>query len=226
MKVSIHQPAYLPWLGYLSRIAESDVFVFLDTVQFEKNSFTNRNRIKTSTGPIWLTVPVLQQGHLAKALTGIEIDSKQDWRKKHLKSIELSYRKSTEFSARFPMLQGLFESRTQSLADLCFGQLEFWLSELNISTRLVRASDLPVTGHKSDLVLALCKYLDATEYISGPMGRGYLNEEDFDRAHIRLSYQEYHHPTYPQLYGEFIPAMGVVDAWMNCRNPSMLVKGT
>ena len=224
MKISIHQPAYLPWLGYLSRIAESDLFVFLDTVQFEKNSFTNRNRIKTSTGPIWLTVPVLQQGHLTKKLNEIEIDSKQDWRKKHLKSIEMNYRKAPQFSRCFPALEALFATDTQKLADLCYEQLEFWMRQFGISTRIVRASALPVTGQKSDLVLALCKHLNATEYLSGPLGKDYLHAEDFERANIRLSFQEYSHPTYQQLYGAFLPAMGVVDAWMNCPNPSFLIQ--
>lgn len=224
LKISIHQPAYLPWLGYLSRIAQSDIFVFLDTVQFEKNSFTNRNRIKTSTGPIWLTVPVLQQGHFEKKLYEIEIDPKQNWRKKHLKSIEMNYGRAPQFSKRFPELQYLFKSDTHRLADLCFEQLEFWLSQFNISTPIVRASTLAVTGKKSGLVVAICKHLGATEYISGPLGKGYLELQEFEQTNIRVSYQEFEHPSYQQLYGEFMPAMSAVDPWMNCSNPSSLVQ--
>ncbi|HEY6895646.1 MAG TPA: WbqC family protein [Rhodocyclaceae bacterium] len=215
MIVSIHQPAYLPWLGYLARIAASDVFVFFDTVQFEKNSFTNRNRIKTANGPIWLTVPVLQQGHMEKKLCEIEIDPRQDWRKKHLRSIEMSYRKAPRFDACFPRLQALYAEDAPLLADLCYRQLRFWLDELGITTRVVRASELDVTGQKSDLVLAICRHLGASHYISGPLGRGYLHEADFAAAGIGLSYQEFTHPVYPQLYGEFTPAMGVVDYWLN-----------
>mgnify|MGYP003606954225 CR=1 FL=1 len=225
LKISIHQPAYLPWLGYLARIAQSDIFVYLDTVQFEKNSFTNRNRIKTSAGPIWLTVPVLQQGHLAKKLIDMEIDPKQDWRKRHLKSIEMNYSKASQFSRRFPELQNLFKSNTPRLADLCFEQLGFWLSQFDIPTRIVRASTLAVSGQKSDLVVAICKHLDATEYIAGPLGKGYLELREFEQANIRVSYQEYVHPSYQQLYGDFMPAMSAVDAWMNCANLSSLVKG-
>lgn len=224
MKVSIHQPAYLPWLGYLSRIAQSDIFVFLDTVQFEKNSYTNRNRIKTVNGPLWLTIPVLQQGHITKPLTAIEIDSKQDWRKKHLKSIEMSYRKASQFPKCFYELQSLFSTDEQLLADLCFQQLLFWLKKFNILTPVIRASQLPVTGQKSNLVLAICKHLNATEYISGPMGRGYLRDEDFLVNDIILSFQDYSHPVYPQLYGDFVPAMGAIDAWLNCPDPSVYVQ--
>lgn len=224
MKVSIHQPAYLPWLGYLSRIAQSDIFVFLDTVQFEKNSYTNRNRIKTANGPLWLTVPVLQQGHLVKPLSAIEIDPKQDWRKKHLKSIEMSYRKASQFSRCFSELESLFASHERMLADLCYEQLLFWVKKFNIPTHIVRASEVPVSGHKSDLVLALCQHFNATEYISGPMGKDYLQTEDFSAANIALSYQDYVHPVYPQLYGDFLPAMGAVDVWLNCPEPSIFVQ--
>jgi hypothetical protein len=213
--VSIHQPAYLPWLGYLARVAASDVFVFLDTVQFEKNSFVNRNRIKTANGPIWLTVPVLQRGHMAKRLTEIEIDPQQDWRKKHLRSIEMNYRKTTGFADRFPRLTALYAEEDALLTDFSWRQFRFWLGELGITTRVVRASELAVGGQKSDLVLAICQHLGASHYISGPLGRGYLKEEEFAGAGIKVSYQEFVHPEYPQLYGDFLPAMGVVDYWFN-----------
>jgi hypothetical protein len=221
MIVSIHQPAYLPWLGYFDRIAKSDTFIFLDTVQFERNSYTNRNRIKTANGPIWLTVPVLLQGHLAKKLTEIEIDEKQDWRKKHLRSIEQNYRRASAFAERFTRLAAQYESKTSHLADLCFDQLAFWLRELAIGARVLRASTLAATGSKSDLVLSLCQSVGATTYLSGPLGRGYLDENQFVSAGIDIRYHDYQHPTYSQLYGEFVPAMAVVDYWMNCPNPNL-----
>lgn len=214
--ISVHQPAYLPWLGYLARIAASDVFVFLDTVQFEKNSFTNRNRIKTANGLLWLTVPVLQQGHSSKRLVDIEIDNRQDWRRKHLRSIEQNYRRAPRFAECFPRLVDLYKTEDGRLAELCFRQLRFWLDELNITTPVVRASELPVVGQKSDLVLALCRHLGASTYLSGPLGRDYLDEQDFSSAGIRLTYQDYVHPEYTQLYGAFAPSMAVIDYWMNC----------
>lgn len=216
MIVSIHQPAYLPWLGYFARIAASDVFVYFDSVQFEKNSFTNRNRIKTADGPIWLTVPVLQRGHLDKRLTDIEIVWHQDWRNKHLRSIEQSYRKAPRFDECFPQLVDLYQPKDHLLAELCYRHLRFWLRELDITTRVVRASELNVTGQNSDLVLALCRQLGATTYLSGPLGRSYIKEDEFAAANISLTYQEFKHPQYPQLYGPFLPAMAVLDYWFNC----------
>jgi hypothetical protein len=192
--------------------------VFLDTVQFEKNSFTNRNRIKTATGTTWLTVPVLQQGHLDKKLVDIEIDSRQDWQRKHLRSIEQNYRRAPRFAECYPRLVDLYQQEDRRLAELCFRQLRFWLDELNIATPVVRASELSVVGQKADLVLALCRHLGADTYLSGPLGRNYLNEQDFSVAGIELVYQNYEHPVYTQLYGTFVPAMAVIDYWMNCND--------
>ncbi len=215
LTVAIHQPAYLPWLGYFDRIAASDLFIFLDTVQFEKNSFTNRNRIKTPQGPQWLTVPVLAQGHLAKTLAEIEIDNRQDWKRKHLRSIEQNYRRAPFFAERFDRLAQTYVPAHHFLAEFCFDQLVFWLHELKIPTPVMRASAMGVEGVKSDLVLALCRAVGATAYLSGALGRDYLREADFAAAGIALRYQDFSHPAYPQLYGPFLPALSVVDFWMN-----------
>lgn len=216
MIVSIHQPAYLPWLGYLARIAASDVFVFLDVVQFEKNSFINRNRVKTAGGCLWLTVPVRARGHLSATLLDLEIDNRRDWRRKHLRTIDESYRRAPHYAANAEQLAALFATPENRLAELCFRHLQFWLEEFKIRTPILRASQLPVAGRKSDLVLALCEHLGATTYLSGPMGRHYLEKERFEARGVDVAYHNFSHPEYPQLHGEFIPAMSVVDYWMNC----------
>jgi hypothetical protein len=213
--VAIHQPAYLPWLGYLARVAAADTFVFLDTVQFEKNSFTNRNRIKSANGPVWLTVPVRQKGHIGKPLSVLEIDDTTDWRTKHRRSIEQNYRRAPRFSECEGELTTLLQPGEALLAELCFRQLKFWVEELHIDTRIMRASELGVIGQKSELVLNICRGLGATQYLSGPLGRGYLDEGSFVSAGVGVIYHEYLHPIYPQLYGAFEPAMSVVDYWMN-----------
>lgn len=224
LTISIHQPAYLPWLGYLDRIAASDLFVFLDTVQFEKNSFTNRNRIKTPQGVIWLTVPVLAQGHLTRTLAELKIDNRQDWKRKHLRSIEQNYRRAPRFDERVERLASAYSVASDYLVELCFDQLRFWLEEFGIDTRIVRASELAIEGSKSDLVLALCKRLKATRYLSGPLGRDYLQESQFIEAGIAVQYQEFAHPVYPQLYGEFVPALSALDYWMNSASLSLFDK--
>lgn len=219
MILSAHQPAYLPWLGYFDKIARADVFVYLDTVQFEKNSFINRNRIKTSQGTQWLTVPVKMKGHIGSTLLDTQIDDAQPWRTKHLKSIEMNYRKVSYFDARFSALQKLILQPEQLLSKMCWQQLQFWLSELNIKTPVVRSSELPVASRKSDLVLDLCKYLGANHYISGALGRDYLDDDAFAASGVKVQYQNFKHPVYPQLWGDFEPYLSVVDYWMNNNEP-------
>lgn len=225
MILSAHQPAYLPWLGYFDKLIRSDVFVFLDTVQYEKNSFINRNRIKTSQGPIWLTVPVKTKGHTASSLRETEIDNRQNWMEKHLKSIQLNYRKAPRFDICYPRLEALYREDYSLLADMCFRHLEFWLKEMGVEKKVVRSSALPIDSKKSNLVFDLCHHFGADCYISGTLGRNYLDEEKFKNAGIQVEYQDYRHPVYSQLHGAFIPNLGIVDLWMNTDRFDLIATG-
>lgn len=224
MILSAHQPAYLPWLGYFDKIMKSDVFVFLDSVQFEKNSFTNRNKIKTPRGAIWLTVPVKTKGHLGMTINEIEIDNKTKWRQDHLKAIFLNYKKANRFEECYSKLERLYKKEYQLLSELCWVHLTFWLQEIGVDKKIVRSTQLPITSKKSELILELCRYYNADHYISGVLGRDYLNEDDFKKAEITIEYQNYNHPVYPQLWGDFAPYMSIVDFWMN-NDKHCLIKG-
>ncbi|OLP15647.1 hypothetical protein BST81_25175 [Leptolyngbya sp. 'hensonii'] len=222
MILSAHQPAYLPWLGYFDKLLRSDLFIFLDTVQYEKNSFINRNRIKTPQGPVWLTIPVKTKGHISSTMLETEIDSSQNWREKHLKSIYLNYRKAPYFEICYPKLECLYQQKIDLLADLCFEHLSFWLQELGVSPQLVRSSALPIASKKSDLIFDLCSQFQADRYISGTLGQDYLEVDRFQAAGISIEFQDYRHPSYPQLYGNFLPYMGIVDLWMNSQDFSII----
>jgi hypothetical protein len=225
MILSVHQPTYLPWLGYFDKLIRSDVFVFLDTVQFEKNGFINRNRIKTPNGPIWLTVPVKSKGHTSSTLQETEIDNRQGWKEKHLKSIRLNYGKAPRFKYGYPKLEALYGEEHFLLADLCFRHLEFWLNEMQVEKKIIRSSSLPVEGKKSDLIFNLCSHWGADCYISGALGRNYLDEEKFMNAGIRVEYQDYRYPVYPQPHGIYMPNLGIVDYWMNTDRFDLITKG-
>lgn len=225
MILSAHQPAYLPWLGYFDKLMRSDVFVFLDTVQYEKNSFINRNRIKTPQGPIWLTVPVRTKGHTASSLRETEIDNSQRWKEKHLKSIQMNYRKAVRFDVCYPRLEALYGEEDVLLADMCFRHLKFWLKEFSAENKVVRSSSLPIDTRKSDLIFDLCTHFGADHYISGALGRNYLDEEKFSNAGIQVEYQDYRHPVYPQLHGAFVPNLGILDFWMNMDRPDLIATG-
>ena len=216
MILSAHQPAYLPWLGWLQKLAHADVFVYLDAVQFEKNSFTNRNRIKTPQGPLWLTVPVKSRGHLDATLLDLAIDDAQPWRRKHLLAIEANYRRAPHFESNFSRLEALLRTPYTALADFCWAELDFWCREFGITTKLVRQSTLAATGRKSDLVLDLCRQLGADRYLSGALGREYLKQDAFAAAGIAVEFQAFEHPVYPQCWGGFEPNLSLIDFWFHC----------
>lgn len=202
MILSAHQPAYLPWLGYFDKIIKSDVFVFLDSVQFEKNSFTNRNKIKTPAGATWLTVPVKTKGHLGNTIVETKIDNRKKWQHDHLKAIFLNYRKAPRFDECYHRLKNLYGKEYLLLSELCWDHLMFWLKEIGSEKKIFRSSQLPVEGKKSTLILNLCRHFGADRYISGSLGKNYLNEDDFREVGIKIDYQDYIHPQYHQLWGD------------------------
>jgi hypothetical protein len=220
MIVSIHQPAYLPWLGYFDKISRADLFIYLDTVQFQKNSFQNRNKIRTKSGSIWLTVPVVTSGILYETkLKDLRIDATQKWQSKHLAALRMNYAKAPAFEEVMPLLAPFYERPQERLSDLCWEMLAFFSKRLGIGSRMVKASDLPpVPGAKSDLVLELCQQAGATTYLSGSMGRQYLELEKFGQAGIDVRFQDYQHPTYQQVYPGFEPNLGVADLLFNEKN--------
>lgn len=215
MIISAHQPSYLPWLGYLDKIIKSDVFVFLDSVQFEKNSFINRNLVKSREGPIWLSIPALIKGHTSSTLEHTLIDRKQNWRRKHLNAIFLNYKKAPRFEVCYPKLEALYRADFELLSDVCYYQLLFWLREFNVRTKVVRSRELEIVSRKSDLIFDLCRAFGADHYLAGMMGRNYLKTEYFAEAGITVEFQSFQHPVYPQLFGDFVPNLGILDLWMN-----------
>lgn len=221
--ISIHQPAYLPWLGYFNKIALSDLFVILDTVQFEKNSFINRNRIKSASGPIWLTVPVKTKDKFkANILKDTEIDIKEKWQNKHLKSICLNYNKSPYFSEHIDKITNIYNKEWTKITPLCYELTQLMCNILNIKTPIVLASSISgISGEKGELVLNICKKFSATTYISGSMGKSYLNTETFKNNNIKVVFQDYKHLVYKQLYGKFEPNLSALDLIFNEGNNSL-----
>ncbi|MDR2438718.1 MAG: WbqC family protein [Planctomycetaceae bacterium] len=215
MILSAHQPAYLPWLGYLHKIAICDIFVILDDVQFEKNSFTNRNKIKTPQGEHWLTIPVQNKSHLEKVISQLEIDNKTSWRDKHRKTISQIYKKAPFYKEFADWLEKIYSQEWTNLVDLTEQMNDHFLKQIGITTKLIRQSELNCSKKKQELILELCEKTKADIYISGSLGKNYIDPQYFTDHGIRIYFQEYHHPAYPQLYGEFLPYMSCLDLLMN-----------
>ncbi len=214
MILTAHQPTYLPWLGLFHKIALSDQFVYLDNLQFEKNSWENRNKIKTSDGSMWLTIPV--NAHINLKSNQTKIDYTHNWHEKHLKSIKTNYRKTPYFSDYITFFEDTYEKKWQFLSEINEHVLKWILRELGINVKFLRASDFDFQGAKSDLILDMCKKLGVKKYIFGLLGREYANIRDFKSNGIDLIFQNYNHPSYKQIYGNFIPNLSVIDLLFNC----------
>jgi hypothetical protein len=217
MIVSVNQPAYLPWLGYFHRIAVSDAHVVLDHVQFEKNSVTNRNKVRTADGWCWLTVPLKTKGRFGHlAIRSVEIDNATDWRARHWKTLRQSYAHAPHFADHAAYFESVYARDWGLLADLLRDVTAYLLCALGITTPLTFSSDMAPQGAKDELVLDLCRKAHADLYLSGAHGRNYLREELFQRAGIAVAYQQYRHPEYRQVTArDFAPAMSVVDLLFN-----------
>jgi hypothetical protein len=210
-----HQPVYLPWLGLFHKIALADTYCFFDVAQFLLKDWNNRNRIKTDQGAIWLTVPVLKKGYVEKAIREIEIDNSHDWRKKHWHSILFNYKAAPHFRAHADFFEDLYRRDWTRLVELNEHILRHLLEVLGIRVDFIRASERRFEGRKSDQVLDMCRTLGADAFIFGCQGRNYVIESDFARHRIAIYFQDYIHPAYPQLKGEFIPHLSVIDLLFN-----------
>ncbi len=214
MKIAIAQPTYLPWLGYFDLLDQVDKFVLLDTVQFEKQSWQQRNRIKTPTGLQWLTVPVIFRGRLGQRIVDVEIREPEFWRD-HLRAIELNYRRAPFFDKYFSAVNELLRAASSSprLADFTIGLFGWLMETLGITTPIVRSSDLGVSGKRTQLLAEICGVLGATTYIS-PLGSAdYLLSELTiltDRG-IDVVFQHYEHPQYRQMFPPFEAHASVLD---------------
>jgi len=216
MIVSINQPAYLPWLGYFERIARSDLHVVLDHVQFEKNSFTNRNKVRVKEGTAWLTIPLATKGRFGDlAIQHLEFAAGDPWRKKHWATLRMNYARAPHFAAYAPAYEALYAREWPGFMPFVRAMLEQQLRDLEIATPLVYSSELSVGGTKSELVLNLCRHTAATVYLSGALGRDYLDAASFAAAGIEVRYQDYAHPTYAQVWPGFESHICVLDLLFN-----------
>ena len=214
MVLTAHQPVYLPWLGLLHKIALADLFCFFDIVQYQRKDFNNRNKINTSNGPIWLTVPVKSSGRLNSVINDIEIID-NDWKKNHLLSIELNYKKTKYFDQYMPRLREIILSDNKYLSDLNYKILLYAKDAFHIKTKVVKASNYKFNGMKTDLVLDMCKQLKADKYIFGEQGKNYADVGAFNKAGVSVYFQKYKHPIYNQRGKNFVPYMSIVDLLFN-----------
>jgi len=224
MIVAIHQPNYLPWLGYFHKMALSDIFVLLDDVQFPRNKgFCSRVKIKIANGPYWLSIPVKAKKALKK-INEIEIVTEVNWNWTHWKTIEFSYKKAPYFSKYADLFKNIYFKKWQKLIDINFAFIKLIKDILNIKAEIIFSSEISkpcLRGSKN--IFSILKALKADTYISG-VGIGakrYIRADEFKKNNIMLIYQKFKHPIYPQMFGDFIQGMSIIDLLFNCGEKSV-----
>jgi hypothetical protein len=193
----------------------SDIFVFLDDIQYGKNQVINRNKIKTAKGWTYLTAPVLIKGHFGQLISEVKIDNHINWRKKHWKSILYNYKKAQHFDDYSGFFEDLYQKEWKKLSELNEYIIKNIAEFLDIKTKFFRSSELNIEGNATKRLVNIVKAVGGDAYFSGIQSKDYMEDHLFTENGIKLIYQDFHHPTYNQLFGEFIPKMSVIDLLYN-----------
>ena len=213
MVIGIHQPNFFPWMGYFEKMAKCDVFVLLDNVQYEKDSYINRVKIKTPKGEKWLTFPI--KNKFPQLIKDVEFADFGRGKEKILKTIEANYKKSKNFEAIFPIIQGMFQGDWKSLSGFNIYVIRLLARGLRNQPEIKIASQYDFEGKSTDLLINICKRFGTNNYLSGSGGVNYQEEEKFKKAGIKLTYTDYVQKPYKQLWGEFIGGLSILDYLFN-----------
>ena len=217
MLVAIHQPNYLPWLGYFHKMAHSDVFVIFDDVQLVRGkSFVTRNQVKTANNVQWLTVPVKEKGDM-RLIKDALITQDGKWQRKHWRTIQLSYQKAPYFDRYGEKFSQIYEASWQNLSELNVTLIKLIKDLMGINTRLVLSSEMNIEARGTEKIISIIKELGADRYITGE-GEGskrYVTEEEFRKNDVELIYQRFEHPVYHQLWGDFVANLSAIDLLFN-----------
>lgn len=214
----IHQPEYLPWSNFFLKLKHVKNYVFLDSVQYNKRSFQNRNFIKTSFGQKYLTVPI-KKSPLSTKIMDIQIDYKNDWITNHLETLKTNYKRSKFFDKIFPEFQEIYYKKNwKFLCDLNVSLIKYFLRKLNLNLKFHLSSSFDLIEKKSDLMIRICKELKVDTYVTGTGSKNYLNEKNFKNEKIKLIYIPPKEIIYDQQYMNlgFTKELSFIDYIFNC----------
>lgn len=215
--VAIHQPQYMPYLGFFHKITHCDVFVALDNVQFQKNGLQNRNKIRKPQGWQWLTVPVLHS--FGQMISEVRLETRVPWSRKHWNTLLMNYSKAPFFDQYSDSLKALLLDQPHDrLCALNMTLVRWAMERLDCHTPIVPASSLDIPGTQTEMLINICRATQADAYLSGPGGRRYMDLAAFEAAGIAVMWQEFTSPVYVQPFAgsEFVPDLSVVDALFCC----------
>jgi WbqC-like protein len=216
VRIAIIQSCYVPWKGFFDLIGRCDRYVIFDRAQFVKRHWHNRNRIKTARGTEWLTIPVVTKGRFDQPIDEVEIA--EPWADKHWRALELAYARAPFFAEFAPRVRDWYQraGKERRLTDVNMLFLGEIAALLGLRTAMVRDTEFPAGGRKTQRLLDIAKAAGATEYVSGPSARSYFDESLFADAGIAVTWMSYDgYPEYQQLHGGFEHAVSVLDVIFN-----------
>lgn len=213
MRVAIMQPTYLPWLGYFDMMAKADIFILLDNVQFEKSSWQQRNRVRNRTGPVMLSVPVRKTGRFGQLIRDVEIIEIDRFWDKHLRTLELNYARAPYGDQILSLLREEIEPRGRRLGSFNAALISVLAEFLGIETQVVMGSQLAAQGKRAQLSANQVLEVGGDVFLAASGSRSYVElEPRFNEVGIAVEFHDFVHPTYDQLYDDFIPYLSVLDA--------------
>ena len=220
MIVGIHQPNYLPYLGFFDKMARSDVFIIYDDAQFNKRDFQHRNRIRINDGWKWLTVPVEKEEIPIKKIKILNEPQKNKppWSKIHFREIHANYAKTEYFGMYEEEIRTIYEKNYEKLVDLNMELIKFLMRAFDIDVKIVYASKFEFKTKSSQKNLDLVKAVGGDVYLSGPMGCEYIDVPLFEKEGISVEFQDFKHPVYKQRYEGFVQNMAAIDVLFSVGN--------
>lgn len=216
--VVIHQPDFLPYLGFFDRLLSADLLVVLDTAQFvngTSQSWTHRDKIKTPQGERWLSLS-LKKAPRDTPIRKIELSNLYDWKRANLRLIQANYQKAAYFGEIMPYLEALYAVHCERMIDFNLKSIIMLMELLNVGAPMILASELDAKGKKNDLLVDILRKVGAVRYLSGMGAQAYFDPIPFNQAGIKVVWQKFIHPEYSQLHGEFIANLSSIDLLFNC----------
>ena len=219
MILSIHQPDFLPWLGFFNKVHLSDLLVIGDHVQYRNKGYQNRNRIKTSNGAQWLTVPIVHDW--GQAINKVKINETEQngvpWEELHLRTFQVNYGKAAFYDKYIGIFENIYKRKLKLLADHNLELLKALFEILGIDIPIKKTSEMTLKNSKTELILEICQTVGADAYLSGIVGAKYMDENLFEKNKIKLLFNNYEHPVYTQQFMKlgFLPYMSVIDLIFN-----------
>lgn len=225
MKIGALQTAYLPWLGFFDQIARCDLFVIFDDLQYTKKDWRNRNKIKTPSGPMWLTVPIASSGAINKRICQVQISYQEEWQSRHWRALKFNYSRAPHFNQYSDFFRRLYQTKEKHLATLNRRIIDYCIDRLGITTEILYSADSQIEEdyRKSCQglmdpnlrIVHLCERFGADRFLEGSSGKAYIDLELLRDAGVILEFHDYDHPKYRQQFGEFIPYLSIVDLLFN-----------